>query len=158
MPRTYSYTGDSCPKVSLRAPLPHVVITDINGLLVQQSSRPATCVKGCDALRHCRIRDFAKPLRYVVSHSFRACQNHRSGITQCLAPEAKDSISGLPTTHEVFIVLPLLGTAPPSGPAFPRDQGLSPAPPIHSGASFSRIAQGLCWTVPITSSDCCRPR
>lgn len=89
MPRTYSYTGDSCPKVSLRAPLPHVVITDINGLLVQQSSRPATCVKGCDALRHRRIRDFAKPLRYVVSHFFPACQNHRSGITQCLAPESK---------------------------------------------------------------------
>jgi len=30
-----------------------------------------------------------KPLRYVVPHFFRACQNHRSGITHCLAPESK---------------------------------------------------------------------
>src|SRR6266705_5796543 len=41
---------------------------------------------------------------------------------------------GLPTTHEVFMVLPLPGTAPPSGPAFPRDQGLSPAPPIRAAS------------------------
>src|SRR5580765_8762407 len=40
--------------------------------------------------------------------------------------------SSLPTTHEVLMVLPLPGTAPPSGPAFPRDQGLSPAPPIRA--------------------------
>src|SRR5712664_1795251 len=41
---------------------------------------------------------------------------------------------GLPTTHAVFMVLPLPGTAPPSGPAFPRDQGLSPAPPIRAAS------------------------
>jgi hypothetical protein len=34
-------------------------------------------------------RRFFKPLQYVVPHFFRACQNHRSGITQCLAPESK---------------------------------------------------------------------
>ena len=26
---------------------------------------------------------------HVVPHFFRACQNHRSGITHCLAPESK---------------------------------------------------------------------
>jgi hypothetical protein len=35
------------------------------------------------------LRRFFKPLRYVVPHFFRACQNHRSDITQCLAPESK---------------------------------------------------------------------
>ena len=34
-------------------------------------------------------RRFFKPLRYVVPHFFRACQNHRSHITECLAPESK---------------------------------------------------------------------
>src|SRR3974377_1544646 len=41
---------------------------------------------------------------------------------------------GLATTHEVFIVPPLPGTAPPGAPAFPRDQGLSPAPPIRAAS------------------------
>ena len=32
---------------------------------------------------------FFKPLRYVVPHFFRACQNRRPDITQFLAPESK---------------------------------------------------------------------
>src|SRR5258708_13318168 len=32
------------------------------------------------------------------------------------------------------MVLPLPGTAPPSGPAFPRHQGLSPAPSIRAAS------------------------
>jgi hypothetical protein len=32
---------------------------------------------------------FLKPMRFVVPHFFGACQNHRSGITHCLAPESK---------------------------------------------------------------------
>src|SRR5215469_7707062 len=54
--------------------------------------------------------------------------------TLCRAFSAEHSFvmtSGWPTTHEVFMVPPLPGTAPPSAPAFPRDQGLSPAPPIR---------------------------
>src|SRR5438445_4443399 len=50
-------------------------------------------------------------------------QTGRNQITSCLL-----------ITHEVFMVLPLPGTAPPSGPAFPRDQGLSPAPPIRAAS------------------------
>lgn len=41
------------------------------------------------AERRRQIQRFFKPLRYVVPHFFGACQNHRSGITQCLAPESK---------------------------------------------------------------------
>src|SRR6516165_11659768 len=51
-------------------------------------------------------------------------------------------ISELPTTHEVFVEPPLPGTAPPSAPAFPRDQGLSPAPPIRA-ASRQQAASAL---------------
>jgi 2,4-dienoyl-CoA reductase-like NADH-dependent reductase (Old Yellow Enzyme family) len=41
------------------------------------------------------------------------------------------------------MVLPLPGTAPPSGPAFPRDQGLSPAPPIRAASRQQANQPGI---------------
>src|SRR5262249_52999545 len=56
-------------------------------------------------------------------------------IRHLRSPGGNDSpTSRLPTTHEVFMLLLLPGTAPPSGPVFPRDQGLSPAPPIRAAS------------------------